>query len=283
MCYRSSNVTPVSVTKHDPLEEVADVSLAFLPGGSEQVQLDAQREGGGLEVISMGLFLSVRALHQEGIPKKAIARRLGIDRRTVRKYLRRIEAGALEPRRARVASKLDRFRVEIEAKVLQGLSAVQIYQDLCQEPGFAASYETVKRLVRLLRRTEPEVYCRMRYGPGEEAQIDFGELGRLPVEGRARKVYLFVMTLCHSRYAYYELVTDQRVPSFLGAIRNGFEFFGGAPRRLKPDYVAGDIIGLMCPIALCVRTVRRGRRPRGIGCDLAGSQPREQLLVLLPA
>ena len=46
----------------------------------------------------MGLFLSIRALHEEGHSKKAIARKLDLDVRTVRKYLRRIEAGAFEDR-----------------------------------------------------------------------------------------------------------------------------------------------------------------------------------------
>lgn len=190
----------------------------------------------------MSTFLSVRALHEEGVPKKEIGRRLGIDVRTVRKYVRRIESGAKEPRRRRVPSKLDPFGELIEGKVRQGLTAVQIHQDLCREAGFDASYETVKRRVQKLRPRAPEVYCRMRYGPGEEAQIDFGEVGRFLVEGRSRKVHLFVMTLCYSRYAYYELVTDQTVPSFLRAIRNGFEYVGGAPRRLKPDNLKAAVL-----------------------------------------
>ena len=33
----------------------------------------------GDEVISMGLFLSIRALHEEGVSNKAIARRLGVE------------------------------------------------------------------------------------------------------------------------------------------------------------------------------------------------------------
>ena len=41
----------------------------------------------------MSSFLTIRALHEEGTPKKTIARRLGLDVRTVRKYIRRIEAG----------------------------------------------------------------------------------------------------------------------------------------------------------------------------------------------
>lgn len=190
----------------------------------------------------MSTFLSVRALWEEGVPKKEIARRLRTDVRTVRKYIRRQDAGATEPRRLRVPSKLDPFAELVEAKVGQGLSAVQIYQDLTREAGFSASYETVKRRVRSLRPREPEVYCRMRYRPGEEAQIDFGEIGRLPVEGRLRRVYLFVMTLCYSRLAYYELVTDQRVSSFLRAIRGALEYFGGAPGRLKPDNLKAAVL-----------------------------------------
>ncbi|MBC7221247.1 IS21 family transposase [Candidatus Bipolaricaulota bacterium] len=190
----------------------------------------------------MGTFLSVRALHDEGVPNKEVARRLGIDVRTVRAYLRKIEGGMTEPARAVVARKLDRFAEVIEAKVLQGLTAVQIYQDLCREDGFDASYPTVQRRVRTLRRGAPEVYCRMRYTPGEEAQIDFGELGRLAENGRKRKVYLFVMTLCWSRYAYYDLVTDQRVETFLRLIRSAFEFFGGAPQRIKPDNLRSAVI-----------------------------------------
>lgn len=130
----------------------------------------------------------MRALYEEGVPKKRIARQLGVDHRTVRKYISRIACGASEPVRSRVASKIDPFRDMIESKVGQGLSATQIYQDLCGTAGFDACYETVKRAVRALRRTEPEVYCRMSFAPGEEAQIDFGDIGMLLVDGKRRRV-----------------------------------------------------------------------------------------------
>jgi transposase len=190
----------------------------------------------------MSTFLSVRALYEEGAPKKAIARRLGVDPRTVRKYIRRIERGEVEPRRARVAGKLDGFREVIEEKVEFGLTAVQIYQDLCDDKKFDASYETVKREVRRHRRSEPEAYCRMKYRPGEEAQLDFGEIGRVPIGGKSRTVHLLVMTLCFSRYAKYSPLLDQRVPRFLMGIRGGFEYFGGAPERTKPDNLRSAVL-----------------------------------------
>jgi len=57
----------------------------------------------------MGTFLSVRALHEEGVPNKEVARRLGIDVRTVRAYLRKIEGGMPEPARAVVPRLLERL------------------------------------------------------------------------------------------------------------------------------------------------------------------------------
>src|SRR6185295_18608003 len=98
-------------------------------------------------------------------------------------------------------SKLDRFQPLIIAKVEQGLSATQIFQDLSGNPDFQASYPTVQRLVRSIRPSSPEVFCRMQFAPGEEAQIDFGEVGRIPLAGSVRKIHLFVMTLCQSRMA----------------------------------------------------------------------------------
>ncbi len=190
----------------------------------------------------MSTFLSVRALHEQGTAKKTIARRLGIDVRTVRKYVQRIDLGAREPRRARVPGKLDPFRERIDAMVQRGLSAVQIWQELRREPTFTTSYETVKRLVRELRPVDIKVYSRLIFRPGEEAQIDFGDVGRMNVGGQMRRVYLFVMTLCFSRYAFYDLVTDQTVPTFLGAIRRGIEFFGGAPGRIKPDNLRSAVL-----------------------------------------
>ena len=191
----------------------------------------------------MTMFLSIRALLEDGVPHKAIARKLGVDVRTVRACKRRIERGASEPCRATVPKKLDRYLDVVEAKVAQGLSATQIYQDLAREhEGFAACYETVKRAVRKLRAVEPEVYCRMSFAPGEEAQIDFGEIGVLEVSGARRRVWLFAMTLCFSRFAHYELVLDQTVPTFLGAIRRGFERFGGVPARIKPDNLRSAVI-----------------------------------------
>jgi transposase len=193
-------------------------------------------------MIQMSTFLAIRALLDEGTPKREISRRLSVDVRTVRRYCRSIASGDSEPRKSVSASKLDFHRERIVALVAQDFSATQIFQQLSARDDFHASYPTLRRLVRRLRKVEPEVFRRLHFRPGEEGQIDFGSIGTILVGGVPRRVHLFVLTLCFSRLAYYELVLDQTVPTFLGAIRRAFEFFGGVPERIKPDNLKSAVL-----------------------------------------
>ena len=163
-------------------------------------------------MISLSTFLSLKALYEEGVPKKTMARRLGIDVRTVRSWIKKIESGdsdESEPSMAARQSKLDGHRDLIDAMVDRGCSAIQIHRELCGRDDFDASYETVKRLVRKLRLKPPECFKRLTFEPGSEAQVDFGEVSAVEVDGRRRRRWLFSMTLCFSRYSYHELVFDQ--------------------------------------------------------------------------
>jgi transposase len=195
-------------------------------------------------VIAVHQFLAIKALLEQGVPKKEIARRVGVDPRTVRKWARRVAAeGGPQPLRAVVPLALDPFREQIAERVGRGWTAVQIHRELLGRKDFTASYATVRRLAKALRVEAPDVYCRMRFAPGEEAQVDFAHVGRMDAgEGRLVAVHLLVVTLCFSRLLYAELLLDQTVPSFLGGLRRAFEFFGGAPARVKPDNLRSAVL-----------------------------------------
>lgn len=191
----------------------------------------------------MSSFLSIKALLEEHVPLKEIARRLGRDVRTVRAWARRIRKGEdLARRPAREGNLLDPFRDRVGEMAGRGMTAVQIHGALVKLPDFAASYSSVRRLVRRLRQRQPEVFCRMRYAPGEEAQVDFAEIGRVACAGRSVRAWMFVLTLCYSRVSYYEIVLDQTVPTFLGALRRALEFLGGVPGRLKLDNLRAGVL-----------------------------------------
>jgi transposase len=61
------------------------------------------------------------------------------------------------------------------------------------------------------------------------------------------------MTLSHSRHEFLYPVISEDATSWLEGHVAAFTFFGGAPRRLVPDYVPRHIIGLLFPATLCAR------------------------------
>lgn len=61
-------------------------------------------------------------------------------------------------------------------------------------------------------------------------------------DGKRIKLWAFCMTLSSSRYAYYELVRDQSVPTFIQCHINAFEFFGGVPQTVSIDNLKSAVL-----------------------------------------
>lgn len=128
------------------------------------------------------------------------------------------------------------YRAEIKKKLEEGLSAQRIYQDLCDEYAFTASYESVKRYVRRLTKSSTLPFRRMESCPGEECQIDFGKGAPVVTgEGKRRRTHVLRMVLSHSRKGYSEAVYRQTTENFIRCLENAFTHFGGVPRTLVPD------------------------------------------------
>ena len=121
---------------------------------------------------------------------RRIARELKLHRNTVKQYLLAPETAAKSttistpgsppnctistPGKSGRKSGCAAHQKLIEDKLGQGLTAQRIYQDLQVEVQFTGSYQSVKRLVRRLRRADPSRVWRIEVRPGEEAQVDFG-------------------------------------------------------------------------------------------------------------
>ena len=75
------------------------------------------------------------------------------------------------------------------------------------------------------------------FAPGESAQVDFG-MGPMMTDvhtGEIFKTWIFVMVLSWSRHQYAEIITNQKVETWLGCHKCAFEFFGGVPKRIIID------------------------------------------------
>ena len=134
-------------------------------------------------------------LERNGLSQRAIARKLGISRNTVKKYIENPELlGGRQSKRKR-KSQLDPYRDNIGAWIEEDYyyTAAWIY-DRLGNMGFAGSYEIVKRKVRQLKETQQKIaFMRFETEPGYQAQVDFGEFQIESPSGNIRKIYLFLM------------------------------------------------------------------------------------------
>lgn len=135
------------------------------------------------------------------------------------------------------------YREWIEAQVNLGRNAMSIYQDLVEMHGFDHKYSSVQRFVKGLKQQNPERFDFLEYGPGEEAQVDYGEgAPTLLPNGKWKKPYLFVITLKYSGKAFRKVVwkTSQEVWSKLH--EEAFRAFGGCTKYVVLDNLKEGVI-----------------------------------------
>jgi transposase len=168
--------------------------------------------------------------------------RLKVDVKTVRRVIRKIEAGAVAPARSSPGSKLDPYANRIIELAASGRTAWNVYLALCEDPAFTASYELVKKRVARLRRRDPRVYERLEHRPGGEMQVDFGELVRVQYQGRLVRAWAYVAVWPYSRYRYAEVVLEQSVPTFLSAMQNGIFAANAIAERISVDNLAATVL-----------------------------------------
>ena len=202
-----------------------------------------------------------------GRSKSEIAESLGLDRKTVRKYLAPAEAEGLAPGgppvsaaewRARAAGwfpeladarlrqvtwpEIGRHHEYITGQLKAGVTVKTIHQRLAGEHDLAVSYASLRRYVAAnvpeeVRREQVRVLRLAPREPGAEAQIDYGQLGRWtdPGTGARHVIWAFVMVLCCSRHMFVRPVIRLDQHAWCAAHVAAFGFFGGAPARLVPD------------------------------------------------
>ena len=182
---------------------------------------------------------------RQGLSRRQIAKKLGISRDTVKKYLDDPEAiTRVKPKRER-RSGLDSYRANIEAWLAEdlGYKATWIY-DRLTAMGYAGGYDMVKRVVGGIKGERLRLaYMRFETEPGMQAQVDFGEFKVEGPDGSSKKLYLFSMILGYSRRIYAELVERCDQVTFLDCHVRAFAFFGGVPREILYDRMRNVYLG----------------------------------------
>jgi transposase len=174
----------------------------------------------------------------------AIAERLAVDRRTIRRWIaagqvdidsRTVRYGPrppgptqLDPYKAIVRQRLDTY---------PELTAVRLFAEI-QAAGYPGSLTQLKGFVRQIRpRPEPEPLVRFETPPGKQAQVDFAR-----VQVPWGKRYALMVVLGYSRLLWLQFYPRQTMGTLMRGLEEAFDFFGGVPHEVLFDQMKAVVI-----------------------------------------
>jgi transposase len=181
-------------------------------------------------------WAQVRAMAVDGVSQREIARRLGINRRTVRRL---VEAGE-PPRyeRALTGSMLDPLEPVLRRllKEWPEIKAPRVTEILRDDYGYGGSVDLVRKRMAVLRPREVRPAQRTGYRPGQVMQVDWAEMPTRPrIAGQERRVYALICSLPYSGASTAHFSFDMTIESFLEGHVHAFGWLGGVPRECVYD------------------------------------------------
>lgn len=206
------------------------------------------------------LRITIETLLRGGATQREIARRTGVDRKTIRRVAEAATSSGVAtgsdgdldqtppprppaPVATKTPSACEPHRTWIETQVGLGRNAVSIYQDLVESHGFAHRYNAVKRFVAQLKARAPERFDVLEFLPGEEAQVDYGQgAPTLTASGKYKRPYLFVMTLKFSGKSFRTTAWKTSQAIWAQLHENAWRVFGGCCQYVVLDNLKEGVL-----------------------------------------
>ena len=194
-------------------------------------------------VITVEIYKQIRKMRLDGMSQRQIAAVLHISRNTVQKYW---DGDSVPWERKDYSREASVLTGDVVAFVRQCLdedtrnpnkqhhTAKRIYDRLVAEHGFTGGETTVRRLVRELREKPQEAFVPLTFPAGDAMQIDWGE-ATVYLNGIKTVINLFCARLCYSGTPMVLAYRRQNEESFLDALVQVFQYFGGVPKRVIFD------------------------------------------------
>jgi transposase len=205
--------------------------------------------------------------HAKGNSQRQISRSFDLSRDTIKKYIDlakqenfsilvsdaelnkiaiKVEETLYKPdpiQKSQAMTILAKYHEEIANWLGQrSMTHTQIQRLLLAED-VKVSNRSINRYIKKFFPKMPKSTIHMKTEAGQEGQVDFGYIGKMQDStGKSRKLYVFVMTLSHSRYRYVEFCFSQDQVSWAQLHINAFNFFGGAPAHILLDNLKAGVI-----------------------------------------
>jgi transposase len=196
-------------------------------------------------VIKWEIRVLLRHLLDQGLSKAAIARQVGVNRRTINRWLaegqldRDVETGQVpRPVRRTRPTKLEPYKAIILARLesYPELTAVRLFEEL-KAAGYPGGISQLRDYVAQVRpKPAPEPLVRFETEPGHQAQVDFAEFNF----GWGKR-YALLVVLGYSRLLWLKFYTKQDMRTLFAGLEEAFAFFGGVPREILFDQMASVI------------------------------------------
>lgn len=212
--------------------------------------------------IDMNLAKQVHQLYNDGVPIKEIVRRVGVTRKTVKKYLRRME-GFVEQNGAapginvsdkalaaiiyntdtapvpgkRVEELLAHFEYAKNELHKTGVTKQILWMEYRQQYGLGYGYSQYCNLLRKhLKNTDPTFHWE--YNPGEFTQVDFAGKRLSYVNKQTGEIIncqVFVAIMPFSGFIFCVAVLSQQTADFVYCINEMVKYFGGLTKTILCD------------------------------------------------
>ena len=192
-------------------------------------------------------WVNIRELARQGLSVSEIARRSERDRKTVRKVL--VEPAPNGRGKSSVAriTKLGPFEEHVKQRFEQGCLNATVLMEEIARLGYTGKITMLRLFLAPLRQElvrRREATERFETGPAKQAQVDWGEFGRIwdSITCRWLKLYVFIFTLGYSRAQYVEFTTCCDMEHFLHCHLGAFAALG-VPQQILYDNLKAAILG----------------------------------------
>lgn len=205
-------------------------------------------------------------LHKQGYKIKAIARKQGLSKNTVKRYLQKVDAAgwsidvllALEDpeleakfhsgnpaykqdRYEQLKNKLDYYVQELSKTGVTKFLLWEEYRRDCPD-GYGRS-QFYHHLLQHIRAANPSMV--LHHNPGEKLYVDFAGKKLSYVDQQSGEVVecqVFVACLPYSDYGYALAVPSQKTSDFIYALGSCLQFLGGVPQLIVPDNLKSAVV-----------------------------------------
>ena len=180
----------------------------------------------------------INELSKQGQSIRGIARKLGISRQSVRKYM-----NGTPKYKAPVQDSFNNY-LKINRETIKELffemngHCVPLLRKLRESYDGSANLRGLqifcKQFRKELKNRGESIPCRYETQPGDHLQIDFGEQDVM-IGGSNVRIHFFVSVLGYSRRIYVKAFTAENTEAWLNGIENAFRHFGGVPLAIVSD------------------------------------------------